>query len=50
MRNGFAEKKETFMAIKNRIFQSLKKSHFSRETRLTRTQIFGSVTQPYRAW
>ena len=46
MRNGFAEKKETFMAIKNRIFQSLKKSHFSRETRLTRTQIFGSVTQP----
>ena len=29
MLNDFAEKKETFLAIKNIIFQSLKKSHFS---------------------
>ena len=46
MRNGFVENKETFTAIKKQHFSKSKKSYFSRETRLTRTQIFGSVTQP----
>ena len=58
MLNGFAEKKETFMAIKSLKNLPFPKGLtgggvnplFSRETRLTRTQIFGSVTQLINAW
>ena len=58
MLNGFAEKKETFMAIKNRIFQSLKNlpfpkglTYYSHAKRDLRARKFlARLHSPYRAW
>ena len=50
MRNGFVEKKETFTAKKNRIFQSLKNltSHAKRDLRARK--FLARLHSPYCAW